>query len=460
LSTIRLRPQWLLAAITAASMLLYASVSVLRWWHFDLDSFDLPIYHQVVWELSRLHAPAVSVLGEENYFGDHFSPILAVFAPLYWAAPSPVVLLVGQTVLIAASIPAVYLYARRRVSERAALILCVAYAQSWGVWAAVDSAVHEVAFAVPLLAWAICFADRRQWRPTYACLAGLILVKEDFGLVVAAFGLLLALRGERRRGVLVAAAGLTAAAVINELVMPALNPSGWSPRDAALYREYGSSVGAAALHLATHPGDLLSSLVDDDQKLRLVALLLGAFAALPLLSSLSLVAVPLVAERLLANDPNLWGPSYQYSLVPMVVLVMAAADGAAMLTRLSRGRRLVPEALVICAAAIALVSAAVFPLSRLAHPGYWKSSQSDETARAAVRVVPGRVSVAGDWATLSHLGPRRDMFLASQVSTRSPRYVIARRSAPGLARKAPYRLVVRFDDVRVYRRASGTNLGT
>jgi uncharacterized membrane protein len=53
LSTIRLRPQWLLAAITAVSMLLYASVSVLRWWHFDLDSFDLPIYHQVVWELSR-----------------------------------------------------------------------------------------------------------------------------------------------------------------------------------------------------------------------------------------------------------------------------------------------------------------------------------------------------------------------------------------------------------------------
>jgi uncharacterized membrane protein len=447
-------------AITATSMLLYTSVSVLRWWHFDLDSFDLLIYHQVVWELSRFDAPAVSLLGEANYFGDHFSPILALFAPLYWVAATPLVLLVGQAALIASSIPAIYLYARGRVSEVAAVVLCVAYAQSWGVWAAVDSAVHEVAFAVPLLAWAICFADRKRWLPMYACLAALLLVKEDLGLVVAALGLVLALRGERRRGLAVAAAGLTAVALINEVVMPALNPSGWSPRDAALYRDYGSSVGAAALHLATHPGDLLSGLVDHDQKPRLVGLLLGAFAGLPLLSSLSLLAVPLIAERLLANDTNLWGPSYQYSLVPMVILAMAAADGVAVLTRLSHGRRLVPEALACSAAAIALVSAAVFPVGRLGHPRYWTASRSDHAARAAVTEIPRGASVAGEWAMLAHLAPRRQMFLVQQVSTRSPRYLILRRSRLALARQAPYQLVAHFADVRVYRRATGNTLGT
>lgn len=448
-----------MAAITASSMLLYTAVSILPWWHFDLDSYDLPIYHQVVWGLSRFHAPAVSLLGEGNYFGDHFSPILALFAPLYWISATPSMLLVAQAVLVASSIPAIYLYARRRVSELASVVLCLAYAQSWGVWAAVSSAAHEVAFAAPLLAWAICLADRERWAGAYACLAGLLLVKEDLGLAVAAVGVVLVLRGERRRGLLVAAGGLLALAVVNELVMPALNPGGWSARDAALYNNYGDSVSGAALHLATHPAALVSGLVDDGQKLRLVALLLGAFAGLPLLSSLSLVAVPLVAERLLANDPNLWAPSYHYSLVPMVVLAMAAADGTARLVRLSRGRRLVPEALACCSVAIALVSAIVFPVGRLAHRTYWTPSNADRAARAAVAKVPDRASVAGDWAMLAHLPPRRQMLLPQQAGSRPPEYMIVRRRA-AFRQHGSYRLVAQFADVYVYRRARARTLHT
>ena len=49
-----------------------------------------------------------------NVLGDHFHPIIAVFAPLYWIWDSPYVLLIVQTALIAASIPVVYRFARRR----------------------------------------------------------------------------------------------------------------------------------------------------------------------------------------------------------------------------------------------------------------------------------------------------------------------------------------------------------
>jgi uncharacterized membrane protein len=445
------RPTLLIGAITTASLLLYVAISVLRWWHFDLDSFDLPIYHQIVWHLSRFEAPAVSILGEANYFGDHFSPILALFAPLYAVAPSPVVLMAGQAALIAAAIPAVYLYARRRVPEVVALLICIAFSQSWGVWAAIDSAVHEVAFAVPLIAWGVYFADGRRWVPMYACLSALLLVKEDLGLVVATFGVVLALRGERRHGALVAVAGLAALVIVNAVLMPAFNPHGWSPRDAALYAQYGDSLGSAALHLATHPGALIGGLVDDSQKLRLVALMLGAYVGLPLLSPLTLLAVPLVAERLLAGDPNLWAPQYQYSLIPMVILAMASADGTELLLRWARGRRAIPYLLPACAATISLVSAIAFPVNRLLHSGYWTRSPADHAALLATRVVPDNASVAADWGVLAHVPPRDAMYLLGQVPPRAPAFVVARGRGVGAGR---YELFGRFPGVAVYRRRS------
>src|SRR4051794_7804872 len=173
-----------MVALTIGSFALYLAHSLLRWWRFDLDSYDLPGYHQLVWHLSQFDIPAVSTFHDANYFGDHFSPILVLWAPLYWITPSAVMLLIGQAALVAASIPFVFEFARTRVSDLCALLLAIAYAQSWGVWAAIDSAAHEVAFAAPLTAAAILFADRRRWGALYVTLAALVLVKEDFGLVV------------------------------------------------------------------------------------------------------------------------------------------------------------------------------------------------------------------------------------------------------------------------------------
>ena len=452
MAALRVKQAWPVAAITVVSLFLYSAIAVLRWWHFDLDSYDLSIYHQVIWHLSRFQAPAVTVVGEANYFGDHFSPILMLFAPAYWLVSSPVALLIGQALLIAASIPAVYLYARRRMPEFAAVLLCLAYAQSWGVWAAIDSAVHEVAFAAPLLAWGICLADARRWIPAYACFAALLLVKEDLGLVVAAFGVVLALRGERWRGCAVAVAALAGFVLVNEVLMPAFGPGGWSLRDAKLYGAYGDSAGSALTHLARHPGVAVAAMTDDPQKLRLVTLLLAAFAGLSLLSPLVLLVVPQVVERLLANDPNLWGPSYQYSLVPMVILALAAADGISLLTRSQRVPRVVPAVLAVCSALIAVVSAAVFPLSRLVHPGYWNASRADDQTRTALSVVPDDAGVAADWSSLAHLSPRAGMFVPGQIAARRPRYVVLRGDQlPGALRHA-YELVRQVGPASVYRK--------
>ena len=75
------------------------------------------IFDQVVWHLSRLEAPSTTVRGHTNMFGDHFSPVLMLLAPVYWIAPGPESLILSQAVLLALSIVPVFLFVRRRLSR-------------------------------------------------------------------------------------------------------------------------------------------------------------------------------------------------------------------------------------------------------------------------------------------------------------------------------------------------------
>ncbi len=59
---------------------------------------------------------------------------------------------------------------------------------------------HEVAFAVPLLAIALERLDAGRLRTALIAAGLLLLVKEDFGLVVAAFGLVVGIRTRRTGG--------------------------------------------------------------------------------------------------------------------------------------------------------------------------------------------------------------------------------------------------------------------
>ena len=60
-------------------------------------NFDLAIFDQAVWLISRGETPFVTVRGL-HILADHFSIILYLLAPLYWLAATPKTLLLAQTV--------------------------------------------------------------------------------------------------------------------------------------------------------------------------------------------------------------------------------------------------------------------------------------------------------------------------------------------------------------------------
>src|SRR5688572_12244028 len=152
-----------MGALVCTFACVYALPGVFRHRHFD-SSYDLAIFDQVVWHLSRFELPASSIRGYSNILGDHFHPIIALFVPFYWIAPAAESLIVAQGVFLAASIVPVFLFLRQRFTLPLAVALSVAYGFFWGLQRSANYDVHELAFAPLIIAAAIYALDRRKWR--------------------------------------------------------------------------------------------------------------------------------------------------------------------------------------------------------------------------------------------------------------------------------------------------------
>ncbi|WP_143118252.1 DUF2079 domain-containing protein [Actinomadura madurae] len=398
-----------LAALVAASALLYAAYSLMRLHAFRSGSYDLVIFDQAIRSYSRFDLPVAMVKGVHNDFGpdfsilgDHFSPILALLAPLYWIHDGPETLLVAQAVLLALAVPPIWRYTERRLGAGAAYCAAGAYALSWPIAEALAFDFHEVAF-VPLLSALMVErhdAGRRGQAALAACL--LLLVKEDMGLLLAGFGLYLLARpdlrerrtlrdllapADRREGLAYLAVGLAATWVCSRLLIAALggdNDYYWA------YGSLGPDLPHAAAHALTHPWDVVTVLGTPPRKLLTMALVVLPLLLLPLASPLTLTAVPLLAERMLASGfSNWWEPHYHYNAFIIGVLVLAAADGAARLRgRVPAAGRL-PSALPM-AGVLAAVLACVpfFAYRHLADPALWRQNERARAASAAASKIP------------------------------------------------------------------------
>ncbi|XVQ13075.1 DUF2079 domain-containing protein [Spirillospora sp. CA-255316] len=430
----RSRHARILAVLVAVAAVLYAASSLLRLRAFQASTYDLVIFDQALRSYSRFGAPVAMVKGVHNGFGpdfsvlgDHFSPILAVLAPLYWLHDGPETLLVAQAVLFALAAVPVWRYAARRLGPVSAHLVAGAYALSWPVAEALAFDFHEVAFVPLLSALLVERYDAGRRGQAALAAAGLLMVKEDMGLLLVGFGLfLLTRRGERRAGAAYAVAGTAATWASSRVLISVFggdNDYYWA------YGSLGDGMADAAVRVLTHPWILPGAVGSPPVKLVTMALLVVPLLLLPLRSPLSLAALPLLAERMLADRfPNWWEPGYHYNAFIVAILVMAAADGAhrlrggrpaAALTRLRavaalrrsrpvaalRGlrpwRALRPHLPAAALLAGAVVTVPFFAFGDLADPGLYRPDGRDRAAAAAVAAVPDGALVE----TANNLGP-------------------------------------------------------
>ncbi len=168
---------------------------------YGQPGFDMGLYDQGVWLLSRFHTPFVTIMGR-NLFGDHSSLILLFIVPLYWIYPSSCTLLVVQAAALALGALPVYLLARDRLgSTFLATILGGAFLLHPALQGGNLEQFHPECFLVPLIGFAIYAAV--TWRPWLLVVTVVLclLVKEDVALLIVPLGIWVAWRRDRALGI-------------------------------------------------------------------------------------------------------------------------------------------------------------------------------------------------------------------------------------------------------------------
>ncbi|MFI8961111.1 DUF2079 domain-containing protein [Streptomyces sp. NPDC053493] len=381
------RPALVPWAWAAALCLLYATVAVRRHLLMRTTGYDLGIFEQAVRAYADLRAPVVPLRGEGfNLLGDHFHPLLAALAPLYRLFPSPLTLLVAQSALLALGAVPLVRWAVRAVGPRGAHAVAVGYGLSWGIASAAAFDFHEVALAVPLLAFSLEALGRQRWRAAVAWATPLLLVKEDLGLTLAAVGVYVAVkarasRRDRNLGLAAVAAGLLGSYLEIKVLLPALDPTGGYAHGGQLAAAHGSLLGA----LAHAPLDLLRP----ETKATTLILAFAPSALLALRSPLALIALPTLGWRMASANGFHWGTAFHYSAVLMPVVIAGLLDVLGRET----DRRSVRAALATVLA-VTVVLLPSFPLAQLAQRATWHTTPHLEAARALLARIPDGATVA------------------------------------------------------------------
>ncbi|HEX3784073.1 MAG TPA: DUF2079 domain-containing protein [Pseudonocardiaceae bacterium] len=421
-----------LAAIATASAGLNAAAGFLQYRTFRAGTFDLVIFDQAIRSYSRFRLPISIAKGVHNGFGagfvilgDHFSPILALLAPLYWLSSGPQTLIIAQAVLFAVAVFPLFSFTRRELGPVCGYGIVLAYAVSWPVAQAVTFDFHEVAFAPVLTAllfdrWSAYRHGAGRWWPVAVAALLLLTVKDDTGLLIAGFGLAVLVQSLRRvparrvarwLGSAFVLGGLAAVLVATRFVLPAFGGRAFGGR-AGFYGAYGQTMFGALVHIAAHPVDAIRTFVQPAVKADTMLRLFGLAVFAPFASPYLLAVLPMLAERMLADAPNWWGTEFHYNAYLVVPLLCAGVDGIARIQRCAAARSSGRPVLrwsgrlgALWTAAVLIVgvcSIGSFGFGPVLRPSSWQRTPAMTAEAAAVAVVPSGVTVEA----ANNLGPQ------------------------------------------------------
>jgi uncharacterized membrane protein len=445
---------WATAAVAFGG---YAAISLFRLLKLNPSSWDLGIYTEYVKQYANLRAPIVDIRAPGfNLLGDHFQPIVAVLAPFFRVFPSSATLVVAQALLAAASIFPVSQLAREKLGVGPARAIAVAYGFSWGLQQLAQFDFHEIAFAVPLLAFSLSAVARGHPKTAAGWALPLVFVKEDQGYTVAAIGIYLIVAGWRARvpdprapadpdgrvrimaGQFLLIWGFAWSFVAIGLIIPHFNPD-------HLYQYWsdGGVVGPGG-----HPSvfGLVRQLFHAwPDKLQTLVMLLLPTAFIALRSPLVLIAVPSLLLRFVATNSAFWGTYWHYNATVMPIIFVAAIDALARIDAAmdadvtaagsaawASGRRGPWRAALVGArrygaammVAIAVPLAFQFPLNQLWNAQTYRISPHVAAADAAMARVPDGASVLTTLDLLAPLAARTDTYWIGNSRNPRTQYIV------------------------------------
>jgi uncharacterized membrane protein len=368
---------------------------------FNTYTFDLGIFDQGMWLMSRFTSPFISLIGR-HLFGDHTSFILIPLVPLYWLVDSAKVLLVVQAVALGIAAWPVFGITRDLVrDERIAVVVSSAFLLHPALGWTAREQFHPDSFEVPLLAFALWFMLRRRWAGFYTFVGLALLVKEDVPLMVFALGLYIAVRYSPKVGLITAGVAVAYFVVAVYVVLDHFNGVGTLN---AWRVPFGGIEGLVSTTF-THPWQVITYVFSENRPWYVLQML-APLALVPLLSpGTMLIAIGPLMSNVLSTFSYQHGIKYHYGTLILPVLALATAHA---LTRFNTGRRAVIAGVILFAA---IGSTAVLgPALATSYYGGYGSAPSPAAIQAAFDLVPPDAVLATYYRLTPHADHRQFVY--------------------------------------------------
>jgi uncharacterized membrane protein len=378
---------------------------------FASVDFDMGIHDQSIWLLAHLRG-FMTVRGLQ-VFGHHATPGYYLFVPFYWLGGGPHLLNISQVCVAALGAVPVFLLARFRSGKPwVGTALGIAFLLHPALQFFISELFHpEVLAITPLLCAYYCSVRKRwAWFGCFAVLA--VCWKEDVALAVAILGLVIALRGDRRVGLITAGAALAWFFVWIVALFPLLNDG--RVQNEALYADVGGSPGGVLRTAFSHPGRIGSKLASDSSA-NYAWKLLAPFGLVSLAAPLLLLlGAPQAFLNLITNVPWTKTITFHYAALPFVAVTLAAVEGVAFLARRihRRGAASAIAVAVLVCSFVATMTWGPSPIGAAYRDGEWAldAFPEFESARAAVNLIPADAVVSATYNLLPHLAHRPEIY--------------------------------------------------
>ncbi|AFZ37611.1 Protein of unknown function DUF2079, membrane [Stanieria cyanosphaera PCC 7437] len=229
--------QGLKIAIIAAIAFFLCTLSLTLNRHFSFySSYDQGIFNQVFWNgihgrffestLSSQLSTNVVHSGEVpdvNYhrLGQHFTPALLLWLPIYYLFPHPATLTVLQVTLVTAAGLVLYNLARIYVQPAIAVLITISFYCANTILGPTLANFHDIS-QIPLFIFSLLLAMEKRWWWLFWLLAILTLaVREDSGITLFGVGVYLVLsKRHPRTGLILASLSFLYIIALTNLIMP------------------------------------------------------------------------------------------------------------------------------------------------------------------------------------------------------------------------------------------------
>ncbi len=333
---------WLLFVVVGVYALEMSHQTVLRYDTFKATAFDLGNMDQVLW--NTIHGrwfqftnQAIDWYGPPTRLAIHVEPILLPLSLLYAFHADPRILLVFQTLALAAGALPIFLLTRKYLPEWPLLapLMTVVYLLSPALLGLNIFDFHPISLATPLLLYAVLALTYKRygWFIVACVLAS--ACKEDIPLYVAILGLFVIWKYKLPRlGLTLAVGGLLWSFIAFGIVIPHFYPGAQHNNFWYRYEALGSSPGEAVVNVILHPWLLFTTFITLDRVYYLASLFRSSGFVCLLAPEWLLMALPGLAENLLSTDPLLYSGVFHYNAAIIPFVMLASIHGTRRLIRI------------------------------------------------------------------------------------------------------------------------------